>query len=64
VNLIRAEADEKGIAIETRGRSAGGRSHGRGQAPAGAPEFVKNAMESMENSGTLTLTAGRSSADG
>jgi len=62
VNLIRAEADEKGIAIETRW----------GDPPVVVPmdvdklqqallNFVKNAMESMENSGTLTLAAGRSS---
>lgn len=62
VNLIRAEADEKGIAIETRW----------GDPPVVIPmdvdklqqallNFVKNAMESMENTGTLTLAAGRSS---
>jgi signal transduction histidine kinase len=62
VNLIRAEAEEKGIAIETRW----------GEPPAVVPmdvdklqqallNFVKNAMESMENAGTLTLATGRSS---
>jgi signal transduction histidine kinase len=61
VNLIRAEADEKGIAIETRW----------GEPPVVIPmdvdklqqallNFIKNAMESMENSGTLTLATGRS----
>jgi signal transduction histidine kinase len=62
VNLIRAEAEEKGITIETRW----------GDPPVVIPmdvdklqqallNFIKNAMESMETSGTLTLTAGRSS---
>ncbi|NPU86012.1 MAG: hypothetical protein HPY65_16165 [Syntrophaceae bacterium] len=62
VNLIRLEADEKGIAIETRWADP----------PVVVPmdvdklqqallNFVKNAMESMETSGTLTLAVGRSS---